>query len=463
MNAGLRFNIKGFFMIRSYNVYRSPILVVLIFPAAILPNDNELINENIHIQRNGYNTGNFVGGFAAQVISMTDAVMSSGLTIIPFATAGVVHNNASGLFSSSLIVNADIAAAAAIVDTKLATISTAGKVSNSATTATNTNTASAIVARDASGNFTTNMITLNDTTTNSTDVATKAYVDSTVGGTNVNTANTVVRRDNTGSFAAQLFSIIDSVQSGNIILSTNPSTSTAGNIMKGANRFIHNFGTNNTFVGENAGNFSMSGTGQNVAIGTNALNANTTGNNNIAIGNGAGNNVTTGSGNILINATAGTATESNAIRIGTSQSTCFIQGINGSTLISAATVVVNGSGQLGVLLSSEKYKHDIEDMGELSSRIYVLRPVTFVYNSDENNLSQYGLIAEEVEKVFPELIVYDKNGLPQTVQYHVLPVLLLNEIKKQHRAIEELKKNNIQYDIIIQDLLKRMRSLERRI
>src|SRR5262249_8838425 len=143
------------------------------------------------------------GGFSAGAISVTDEVISSSLTVTPFSTAGVVHNNASGLLSSSLIVNADVSASAAIVDTKLATISTAGKVSNSATTATSANTSNAIVARDGSGNFSTTMITLTGTTTNATDAATKAYVDSQVSstGTNLNTPNTLVKRDGTGSFA----------------------------------------------------------------------------------------------------------------------------------------------------------------------------------------------------------------------------------------------------------------------
>jgi len=99
----------------------------------------------------------------------------------------------------------------------LATISTAGKVANSATTATSTNTASAIVARDGSGNFSTTMITLTGTTTNATDAATKAYVDSL--GTDLNTPNTIVKRDGTGSFSAQTISIVDEVALGIITAS----------------------------------------------------------------------------------------------------------------------------------------------------------------------------------------------------------------------------------------------------
>ena len=105
---------------------------------------------------------NASGNFSAGAISVTDEVVSSSLIITPFSSAGVVHNNASGLLSSSLIVNADIDAAANIADTKLATISTAGKIANSATTATSANTASAIVARDTSGNFSANSVSLND-------------------------------------------------------------------------------------------------------------------------------------------------------------------------------------------------------------------------------------------------------------------------------------------------------------
>jgi len=151
--------------------------------------------------------------------------ISSGgtISINTFTIPGVVHNDALGLLSSSLIVNADIDPAAAIVDTKLATISTAGKVANSATTATSANTPSTIVLRDASGNFVTNMITLAGTVTNPTDAATKAYVDSVVGGTNLNTPNTVVRRDGTGSFAAQVISIVDEVLTGTL----QPSAGTA--------------------------------------------------------------------------------------------------------------------------------------------------------------------------------------------------------------------------------------------
>ena len=426
---------------------------------------------------------------------------TGGVTINGLSTVGIVHNSAAGLLSTSLIIDADISAAAAIVDTKLATISTAGKVANSATTATSSDTASTIVLRDSSGDFATNMITLDGTVTNPTDAATKAYVDASAGSTtganvgtgtglifrdktgsninfkslvqgshivitnntdditlatdatSANTISTIVARDNSGNFAASIVSMTDGVASGNLVLSANPSTSTTGNILKGANSFIHNFGTSNTFVGENAGNFSMSGTGLNTVMGANALTANTTGNNNtavgyqtlaavttgssnIAIGSNAGGTVTTGSGNIYIDASAGIAAEGATTRIGTSQTSCFIAGIDGVG-VSGNGIVVDSNGQLGITLSSKRYKHNIKDMNTQSANIYQLRPVTFAYNKDETETKQFGLIAEEVDEVFPDIVVKNADGQVETVQYHVLPILLLNEMKKQQVIIEQ--------------------------
>lgn len=400
------------------------------------------------------------GGFSTSTISVADQVISNSLTVTPLSTAGVVHNNASGLLSSSLIVNTDIAAGAAIADTKLATISTAGKVANSATTAINTNTASAIVARDGSGNFATNMITIAGTTTNATDVATKSYVDSAVGvsGASANTPNTLVLRNASGNFSAGNVSVTDVVMSGDLVLTTDPSTSTAGAIMKGSNSFIHNTGTNNTFVGVSAGNFTTSGSGQNCALGKSALTANTTGANNTAIGfnvlnscttgssntaigSGSGATLTTGSNNVYIAASAGSASESGAIRIGTAgnQTSCFISSIGTVSLSLSATAVLidTSTGKLGVLLSSEKFKHNIKNIDAASHDILKLRPVMFTYKNDESNTEQFGLIAEEVDKVFPAIVVRDENGEPKTVQYHVLPVLLLNEMKKQQEVINQ--------------------------
>ena len=93
-------------------------------------------------------------------------------------------------------------------------------------------------------------------------------------------------------------------------------------------------------------------------------------------------------------------------------------------------VYVDNAGQLGMIPSSRRYKHDLADMGADSAAIYSLRPVTFAYNSDASETKQYGLIAEEVDAVFPGIVVRNADGQPETVQYHVLPALLLNELKK---------------------------------
>ncbi len=340
-------------------------------------------------------------------------ISSGGIVSIPSLTSpGVIHNDSLGDLSSSLIVDSDVAAGAAIQNGKLATLTMAGLVLNSATSATNSNVSNAIVSRDPSGNF-----------------------------------------------SAQEVSMNDGILAGNLILSTDPSTSTAGCIFKGSTTpFIHNFGTNNTFVGENTGNFTMTGAqnsvfgstaftsnssgNNNTAIGYNTLALCTTASNNIAIGYDAGGTLTSGSGNIYINAGANSSSEANTTRIGTSQTQCFVAGIAGVTtsIMDAVPVLISAStGQLGTISSSVTRKHNIDDMDNASSDIYKLRPVTFVYNDDESNTLQYGLIAEEADQTFPGIVVRNDQGQPETIQYHVLPILLLNEMKKQQATIEQMK------------------------
>jgi len=136
----------------------------------------------------------------------------------------------------------------------------------------------------------------------------------------------------------------------------------------------------------------------------------------------------------------GVAAESGTIRIGTkgSQSATFIAGINGITASSGVAVYITSSGRLGTLTSSRRFKKDIHTMGTASDRLMQLRPVTFRYKQaaeDGTYPLQYGLIAEEVAKVFPDLVQYDKAGKPFTVYYHLLTPMLLNEIQKEHRQI----------------------------
>ena len=181
----------------------------------------------------------------------------------------------------------------------------------------------------------------------------------------------------------------------------------------------------------------------NSASGFGALGLNTIGGFNTAIGFQAGINLT-GSNNIDIG-NQGVGSDSGVIRIGTvgTQTQTFIAGISGVTTGGkGAAVLVDSNGQLGTVSSSRRLKYDIQDMGEASGDLLKLRPVTFRYKQAQDDGShplQYGLIAEEVADVYPGLVQFDK-GEPQTVLYHVLPAMLLNEVQKQQREIEALEK-----------------------
>ncbi|HZY60391.1 MAG TPA: tail fiber domain-containing protein, partial [Candidatus Binataceae bacterium] len=196
-------------------------------------------------------------------------------------------------------------------------------------------------------------------------------------------------------------------------------------------------GTGNTATGYQT-MYHNTGGSSNTAIGINALLSNRAGANNIAVGAGAGQNVT-GSNNIDIG-NAGAAADSKTIRIGTqgSQAAVFIAGINTSGVM-GTDVVINSTGQLGTVPSSARFKRDISAMGEASSGLMKLRPVTFFYKNDPAGIRQYGLVAEEVERVYPELITYDSEGKVETVRYSMLTSMLLNELQKQTRQLRNQK------------------------
>ncbi len=180
----------------------------------------------------------------------------------------------------------------------------------------------------------------------------------------------------------------------------------------------------------------------NVALGLQALYSNTTGSNNIAVGTGAGYNLTYGNNNIDIG-NEGVATESGKIRIGTpgTQTATYIAGIESAKLTGAA-VYVTSSGQLGVLASSDRYKTAIAPMGANTQKLQLLRPVTFHLKSDPSGTRQYGLIAEEVAKVYPELVIRDAAGTIQGVRYDELAPMLLNEVQKQQQEAQKQEQVN---------------------
>jgi hypothetical protein len=204
-------------------------------------------------------------------------------------------------------------------------------------------------------------------------------------------------------------------------------------------------GDNNTAVGYSALAEIFSGY-RNTAMGTDALGNTTTGFRNVAVGNEAGLNVTTGSDNIILGtANLGQPAEIGAIRIGNNafQKRTFIAGISGvkTGLATAKTVFIDANGQLGTTKSSARYKEDIQPMGSVSDRLMSLRPVTFRYRQHEDDGSQpvqFGLIAEEVAEVFPELVVNDLEGKPETVRYDLLATLLVSEYQKQGKTTAAL-------------------------
>jgi len=440
-----------------------------------------------------------------------DLLVSQSLQVGSYlAVSGVAVINKLAVIDA-LCVPANSISGAALIDNsvpdcKLQTITTPGKVANSATTATSSNIPNTIVLRDSNGNFVAGTITadLNGTATNAINCLNCPVA----VGTPLNVPDTLVQRDGTGSFAAQDITLDGNISvaqditvAGNIDITTNPSTATDGNILKAGSLFIHNFApvgnTTNTFVGFNSGNTTLSGTGNtalgndtlqantsgsgNTAVGANALNANTTAPNNTAVGAGAledntmgngntavgvnalsdntlgvnntavgafalesntigsfniaigsiaGSNLTTGNNNIYVGegVQAAISGESTTIRIGTTQTATFIAGIFNSTPIVGDQVFVNASGQVGTVASSRRYKDNIAPMADDTQALLELEPVTFTYK-DKDGSKQYGLIAEEVAEKFPDLVIF-KDGQPESVRYHLIAVMMLNEMKK---------------------------------
>jgi hypothetical protein len=263
---------------------------------------------------------------------------------------------------------------------------------------------------------------------------------------------------NTANGAFALFSNttgIDNTASGGQALFTN--TTGGWNTADGAFALFSNTaGSTNTANGYQAATGNTTGdsntangyqalftntTGHdNTAVGFQALFFNTTGSHNIALGQDAGSELSTGDNNIDIG-NVGINGDSTTIRIGEEsvQTTTFIAGIRGATTgtANAIPVLIDTAGQLGTVSSSRRFKKEIEPMDSTSEAILALKPVTFHYKSDNCNTPQFGLIAEEVAEVNPDLVVHDKNGDIYTVRYDAVNAMLLNEFLKEHKAFVE--------------------------
>jgi hypothetical protein len=240
------------------------------------------------------------------------------------------------------------------------------------------------------------------------------------------------------------------------------------NTAVGAAALVNNVSSDNNAVGSFALNANTTGTfnnahgrgalelnvdgGQNNAFGDLAMFANTTGSFNTAVGDDALFNCVDGSSNVAIGDEAGTSivSSSNMIAIGVTgggpfadiSNTCFIGSIFDQPVSDSGTaqdVYVDGFNVLGFLPSSRRFKHDIQAMDKASEAILALKPVTFKYNSDKKGKTQYGLIAEEVAEVAPDLVFRDKNGDVQTVRFEQINAMLLNEFLKEHKKVQNLE------------------------
>jgi trimeric autotransporter adhesin len=274
---------------------------------------------------------------------------------------------------------------------------------------------------EGENNTATGFQTLRNNTTGGDNTATgrSALFSNTTGG--INTANGVdaLFSNTTG---------IANTATGDLALLSN--TTGDANTANGASALRANiFGDNNTAIGTSA-LFSNTAGAFNTAVGVEALFSNTIGNNNTALGFSAGLNQTTGGNNVYIGAgISGVAGESDA---------CYIGSIFGQTSASGTPVLINSSNKLGTTTSSKRFKEEIKPMDKASKALLALKPVTFRYKKeiDPAGTSQFGLVAEEVEKVNPDLVMRDQEGKPYSVRYDQVNAMLLNEFLKEHRKNE---------------------------
>jgi hypothetical protein len=245
-----------------------------------------------------------------------------------------------------------------------------------------------------------------------------------VGALLSNTAN-----ENTANGTLALFSNTTGLQNTAVGFSALASNTTAGANSSGANTAVGAFALGSNVTG-----------GANTAIGYAALYSSTVGGN-IALGDLAGVDITTGSGNIIIGH-RGLPADTNTIRIGKqTQTKCFIAGIRNVTtdVGDAIPVVIDSASQLGTVSSSKRFKKEIKPMKEASEAILGLEPVTFRYKNDTAERPQFGLIAEQVADVNPDLVVRNSNGEIYTVRYEAVNAMLLNEFLKEHKKVEQLE------------------------
>jgi hypothetical protein len=360
--------------------------------------------------------GGYVGGNTAEgqgaLLNLTTGTFNTGTGYFSLQSNTTGNFNtaigAGALFNNTAEQNTAIGAGALLSNTTGNLNTASGEAALFFNTIGNQNTATGAGALQSNigGDFNTatGVSALRDNTTGqrNTALGVQALRSNTFGDQNTATGANALSRNTTGDF-----------NTANGVFSLPNNTTGSGNTAAGWDALFDNT------------------TGlENTAIGFQALSSNTTGRRNTVLGVDAGHAVTTASNVICIGANLGGANINN---------TCYIGSIFGQTSSGGSAVLINANGKLGTVTSSRRFKDDIKPMDKASEMLFALNPVSFRYKKeiDPTGMSQLGLVAEDVEKVNPDLVVRDNEGKPYSVRYEQVNAMLLNEFLKGHRKVEQ--------------------------
>lgn len=353
-----------------------------------------------------------IGGFAEDALTTGNANVGIGLNALGAVTTG------SG--------NTGVGSAALFAVTTVSNLTAFGFSALSSNTTGTGNTAVGF-----------NALTTLSTGNNSTAVGSSALASATVGTSNVAVGSGAMAIATTGSNCTAV--------GANTL--TGQTTGTINTAIGSAALASVTTSSTNVALGSSAGTLLVTGAGDNLFLGHQAGAALLTGSSNVLIGFQTGSAyIGAESNNILVNS-AGVAAESGVMRLGTTgvgaglTGKTWVAGVRGVTtdVNDAVAVLIDSTGQMGTTSSSERYKDGIQDMSDYSSKLLDSRPVTFIYKSDKSRQRVPGLIAEEFAQLYPDMVVYDSEGRPDTIQYQELPAMLLNEIKKLNVRIAALE------------------------
>jgi hypothetical protein len=412
---------------------------------ALANNTTGVTNTAIGVDALEFNTtgyGNTAIGVAALLNNTTGGDnTASGVEALSNNTTGA-GNTASGagaLYRNTTGSNNTASGVSALSNNTTGNNNTASGVSalqSNTTGSYNTASGAQALLNNTTGNDNTasgfSALEHNTTGMGSTALGLGALENNTTGGGNTASGVDAMVSNTTGN---------NNTATGDAALSLN--TVGYANTAAGGNAMVSNTtGSGNTATG--TGSLALNNGSNNTANGVGALSSITAGNNNIAIGYLAASNVAGGNSNNIHIGSQGAASDSGTIRIGdsSSQTSFFVVGVRGITTgaNNAIPVVIDSNGQLGTVSSSRRFKEDIHDMDTASSGLMRLRPVTFRYQkpfADGSKPIQYGLIAEEVAEVYPDLVARSADGQIETVKYQVLDSMLLNELQKEHAQVQQ--------------------------